>query len=77
MTVSAAHSENKDEKDDNGTVIRKERYSGQYRRSFYVGDVVTKEDISASFENGILQLTIPKKEKENEIPEKQLIAIEG
>ena len=31
-------------------------------RSFYVGDDVTQEDIKAKYENGILKLSIPKKE---------------
>ena len=44
-------------------------------RSFYVGDTVTEQEIKAKFENGVLQLSIPKKEAEK-IPEKKLIAIE-
>lgn len=35
-------------------------------RSFYVGEEVRPEDISASFENGVLTLTVPKKEPEVE-----------
>ena len=46
-------------------------------RSFYVGEAITEEDIKAKFENGILRLTLPKKEL-NKIPEtKRYIAIEG
>ena len=53
---------------DNGKYICRERYSGSYSRSFYVGDTVTEQDISAKFENGTLKLTVPKKES---LPEKQ------
>ena len=68
LTVSAESNTSKDEKDDNGKYICRERYSGSYSRSFYVGDAVTEQDISAKFENGTLKLTVPKKEA---LPEKQ------
>ena len=68
LTVSAESNTSKDEKDDNGKYICRERYSGSYSRSFYVGDAVTEQDISAKFENGTLKLTVPKKES---LPEKQ------
>lgn len=68
LTVSAENNTSKDEKDDNGKYICRERYSGSYSRSFYVGDAVTEQDISAKFENGTLKLTVPKKES---LPEKQ------
>lgn len=62
LTISAASDTSKDEKDENGKYICRERYSGSYSRSFYVGDAVTEQDISAKFENGTLKLTVPKKE---------------
>ena len=65
--------ENKEEK--KGKVLRQERYSGTMSRSFYVGDSVTEEDIKAKYENGVLSLTIPKKEAR--VPEKKQILIEG
>ena len=46
------------------------------QRSFYVGDKITEEDVKASFKHGVLNLTIPKKEKEK-LPEKKQILIEG
>ncbi len=46
------------------------------QRSFYVGEELTEEDIKASFKQGVLSLTIPKKEQEK-IPEKKQILIEG
>ena len=68
LTVSAESDTSKDEKDENGKYICRERYTGSYSRSFYVGDVVTEQDIGAKFENGTLKLTVPKKEA---LPEKQ------
>lgn len=76
LTVSAKKEENKDEKDDNGKFIRKERYSGECKRSFYVGNHLKEEDIKAGFENGILKLTFPKEDKKVIPEQKKYIAIE-
>ena len=75
LTVSAAKGLDKDEKDKKGKVIRKERYSGSMQRSFFVGEDVTEEDISAKFEDGVLKLQVPKKEAPK-LPEKKTILIE-
>ena len=75
LTVSATKGVDKDESDKNGRYIRRERYAGQCSRSFYVGEGVTEEDISAKFEDGILCLSIPKKTKP-QLPETRRIAIE-
>ena len=76
LTINAEHAENKEEKEE-GKFIRKERYTGHCSRSFFVGEEVTEEDIKAKFENGVLTLSIPKKEPEKKVEEKKLIAIEG
>ncbi|MCR4589533.1 MAG: Hsp20/alpha crystallin family protein [Lachnospiraceae bacterium] len=76
LTINAEHAENKEEKEE-GKYIRKERYTGHCSRSFYVGEEVTENDIRAKFENGVLTLSIPKKESEKKVEEKKLIAIEG
>lgn len=77
LTVSASRSLDREEKDEkSGTYIRRERYSGQCSRSFYVGDAVTEEDIRAKFEDGILRISVPKKEA-RQVEEKKYIAIEG
>ena len=77
LTISAKHSEDKEEKSKDERYIRKERYVGQMQRSFYVGEDITDEDIKASFANGVLNLTVPKKEAKASVPEKKYIAIEG
>lgn len=76
LTVSAAKGLDKDEKDKEGHYIRRERYSGSMTRSFYVGDALTEEDIKAKYENGILSLSIPKKDAKA-VEAKKYIAIEG
>ena len=77
LTISAAKGLDKDEKDKDGKYIRQERYAGAMSRSFYVGDEVTQEDIKAKFEDGILKLSIPKKEKKPAVEQDNHIAIEG
>lgn len=77
LTVTAKTEENKDEKDANGKYIRRERYSGTCSRSFYVGEDVEHEDIRARFEDGILKLSVPKKEAKPRVEENRYIAIEG
>jgi len=78
LTISATSNSNKDEKDNNGRYIRRERYSGSCSRSFYVGDGVTQDEIKAKFENGALMLTVPKKEEKPAVEDnKKYIAIEG
>lgn len=76
LTVTANKDVNNDEKNEEGKIIRQERYSGSMKRSFYVGDHVTEEDVKAKFEDGILKLSVPKKEAKP-LPEKKLIMIEG
>ena len=60
LTISAAKGLDKDQEDKKGKYIRQERYAVACSRTFYVGENVMPEDIHASFENGILCLSVPK-----------------
>ena len=77
MTIQAVRNSTNDTKDEDGNYIRRERFYGSCSRSFYVGEEVTEEDIKARFEDGILKITVPKKETKMEVPQKKWIAIEG
>ena len=61
--------------EDKENYIRRERFFGECSRSFYVGDDITEEDINAEFKNGILKITIPKKEETEETNEVKKIEI--
>ena len=75
LTISAAKGLDKDDENKNGRYIRRERYTGACSRSFYVGDQLKPEDISAKFEDGILKIHLPKAAPQ--LPaQKGLIAIE-
>ena len=76
LTITASTNENKDEKDKKGTYIRRERFSGSYSRSFYVGDNITENDIKAKFDNGVLTLNVPKPETLPKPERTKYIAIE-
>ena len=59
LTVTA---ETKQETEDKkGTYVRQERFSGKCSRTFYVGDDIEEGDIKAKFDNGTLQIDVPKK----------------
>ena len=75
LTVQAAKNVNNDEKNNEGAYIRRERYEGTMSRSFYVGEDVTEADIQAKFENGILKLSVPKKEAKK-VEENKYITIQ-
>ncbi|MCI7813491.1 MAG: Hsp20/alpha crystallin family protein [Lachnospiraceae bacterium] len=76
LTISATKKVENDEKDKKGNYIRRERYNGSMNRSFYVGEDVRQEDIHAKFEDGILKLSVPKKDAK-EVEQKKYISIEG
>ena len=75
LIISAVKGLDKDQKDDNGRYIRRERYAGQCSRSFYIGSGVETKDVTAKFEDGILKVSIPKREQK-QLPEKNSITIE-
>ena len=77
LTISAESDTSKDEKDENGKYICRERYTGSCQRAFYVGDDIEKDDIKASFKHGILHLDIPKKQPKPQVEENKFISIEG
>ena len=76
LTINAKKEEKNDEKGEDGTFIRRERFSGECSRSFYVGEEIEAEDVKASFKNGILTLDIPKKEENKKLPEKKYVEID-
>lgn len=74
LTISASRMADDDEKDKKGQYIRRERYSGECSRSFYIGENVEPKDVTAKFENGILQIAFPKAPQPKQ-PENKLISI--
>lgn len=77
LRINATFGQTSNSDAQNEKYLRRERFTGSCRRSFYVGDKVKQEDIRAKFENGTLHLFIPKQSKQEQIEQKNLIAIEG
>lgn len=75
LSISASKGLDKDEENKNGKYIRRERYAGAMNRTFYVGDNLTQQDIQAKFEDGILKISVPKKDVQ-QIEQNKYIAIE-
>ena len=75
LTISAEKTLNNDE-ESHGRMIRQERYNGAMQRSFYVGSSLTEEDVHCAYEDGVLKVTLPKKDA-RKVPEKKTIMIEG
>ncbi len=59
LTIKAEHKETQEKKDDKGDYIRRERRYGSFSRTFDVSGI-DENAISATYQNGILALTLPK-----------------
>ena len=67
LSIEASHDEEKTDEEE-GRVIRKERRTGRFMRSFNLGQDVHDEDIQANFTDGVLVLKVPKLNGEPESP---------
>lgn len=65
LTISAESNMQKETKDEGRNYLRRERSFGSCSRSFYVGDVDEKQ-VTASYDNGILNVSFPKQNKQLE-----------
>lgn len=77
LTITASTATNEEQKDEAGKYIRRERYCGTCKRSFYVGEDIEQEDIKAKFEDGVLKIAVPKKDAKPKVEENKFITIEG
>ncbi len=62
LHIEAEVKRENDEKDQECKYIRRERYYGQVKRSYYVGDI-SIDDVKGSFKDGVLNVQIPKEVK--------------
>ena len=72
LTVSANRNESQEEKNAKGKIIRRERYTGNFQRSVTLPSDVKAGAVEAKYKNGVLTITIPKAEQQ----EQQLHKIE-
>ena len=64
LTVEAQSSDKKTEVTDS-KIIRQERHYGKYVRSFELNPDIHESDITAGYQDGILEINIPKTPKED------------
>ena len=62
LTVSGERTSDRTDEDEE--YVRVERSFGQFYRAFTLPRTVNAEDITASYENGVLTIRVPKTEKE-------------
>ena len=73
LTITAKHDETVENKDEGGKYVCRERRVGSFTRSFNVSGI-QEDAISASYENGVLKLTLPKQGEPE--PQSRKIAIQ-
>ncbi|OJF91777.1 Hsp20/alpha crystallin family protein [Alkalibacterium sp. 20] len=61
LSISAKHESETDEHDEERNYVRRERSSRSFSRQFLIRDI-DEDDISARFDNGVLEVKLPKKE---------------
>ena len=64
---------NKEEENDEDYILRERNY-GEWSRSYYVGDTVKLEDVTAKLDSGVLTVSI-KKRDEKEIEKEHTVLI--
>ncbi|UQS87173.1 Hsp20/alpha crystallin family protein [Nicoliella spurrieriana] len=65
LSVRAVHDLTKEDNDKQGNILRRERSSSNISRSFYIPNIDDTK-ISASYDGGILKITLPKQTKEQQ-----------
>lgn len=73
LTINAERRSEHNEKDEKNKYIRVERSYGKYSRQFDISSI-DSDNITAKYDNGVLKLTLPKKQEV--LPETKHLAIE-
>ena len=63
LVISAEKQTEKEETGNEGKFTRREFNYSSFKRSFQLDENINREGIAASYENGVLSITLPKKEE--------------
>ena len=63
LVISAEKKTEKEETGNEGKFTRREFNYSSFKRSFQLDENINREGIAASYENGVLSITLPKKEE--------------
>jgi len=70
LTISSEKEEKKEEKDKKGNYTKREFSYSSFERSFTMPDSVDMEKIGAAYKDGVLKITLPKREEAKVKPSK-------
>ncbi|MCM4154573.1 Hsp20/alpha crystallin family protein [Gramella sp. AN32] len=74
LTISSEDKEEKETTDNNGRCTRREFSYSNFRRVFTLPNIVESEKINATYNDGVLKISVPKREEAKAKP-KRLIEI--
>ncbi len=63
LSISSERKNESEEKSENGKYTRKEFSFSSFKRSFTLPDTLNEDDIKANYQDGVLHLTLPKREE--------------
>jgi HSP20 family protein len=63
LTVAFEHSQENNEENKQDGYLRKEYRMQSFSRSFELGDMIKADEVSAQYRDGVLYVTLPKKEE--------------
>jgi len=66
--LSVSFEKKEEQKEENKQFIKREFSAQSFKRSFTLDEKINADDINAKYENGILHLTLPKKEEVKVLP---------
>lgn len=72
LTISCEKEEKREEKDEKGQYARREFNYRSFKRSFTLPNTIESDKINAKYADGILKLTIPKKEEAKKRASRQI-----
>jgi HSP20 family protein len=70
LTISSEKEETKEEKDKKGNYTKREFSYSSFQRSFTMPDSVNVDKIAAAYKDGVLNITLPKREEAKVKPAK-------
>lgn len=74
LTISSEEKQENETSENNGKFTRKEFSYRNFKRAFSLPETVDSEKIAAAYNNGVLEITLPKKE-EAKVQAKRMIEI--
>lgn len=72
LTISSEDKKENEVKENNGKYTRREFSYSSFKRSFSLPETIDSEKIAATYKNGVLEITLPKKEEAKAQPKRMI-----